>query len=239
MKKGRVTATECCAFLDISATTFGQMAAEGIFERQAAGDGYDLKVVVRACCAHWRKVAAGRAAEPGAERVLSSARAAAALAQAEERRLRVAILRGEVIHRSAIRRAWGAIGAAFRETALSIPGKIASALSFHVEQDREAVEEIVRIEIYEMLDVMASGGEIEASEDEAVRHDRRGRNQPADYGEGFEDDVGMRAGRSADSVMLGRPGSGAGRATEPHRSREERSGGFLLSRTDGGTIWLR
>jgi hypothetical protein len=31
MKKGRVTATECAAFLDISLTKFGQMAAEGIW----------------------------------------------------------------------------------------------------------------------------------------------------------------------------------------------------------------
>ena len=74
MKKGRVTATECCAFLDISNVTFGKMAAEGIFECQPAGDGYDLKVVVRTCCSYWRRQAAGRG-DPDGAKILSTARA--------------------------------------------------------------------------------------------------------------------------------------------------------------------
>jgi hypothetical protein len=84
MRKGRVSATHCCAFLDISATTFGRLIEDGVFARQSPSDGYGLKLVVRACCALWRHQAAGRA-DPEQDRVLSSARARHALAAAEER----------------------------------------------------------------------------------------------------------------------------------------------------------
>jgi hypothetical protein len=54
MKKGRTSATECCAFLDVSQTTFGKLIADGVFERQRHQDGYDLRLVVSSCCRHWR-----------------------------------------------------------------------------------------------------------------------------------------------------------------------------------------
>ena len=149
-------------------------------------------------------------------RSLTSARARAASAQAEERELRINVARGRYVSIIAVRRAWAAIGAVFREMALSIPGKIASACEM---RPKEEIEPVIRDEIFEMLDTMAGGADDVGADD-----GRAGRSRAHDADEGFAHDAGMRAGRSVDRSMPGRSGPGASRIAGPHRSHQERGG---------------
>jgi hypothetical protein len=78
-------------------------------------------------------------------------------------------MRGRFVSIEAVSRAWGAIAESFRETALSIPGKIATMCAM---KPREEVEPIINDEIYELLERLAGGDEIRAADGED-RHDQR------------------------------------------------------------------
>src|SRR6516225_5204561 len=101
MLPGRVSASEVCAWLDISNVVFARLCNEGVLKRESRKDGYDLRQVVRTYCDHMRRQAAGRGG-PDEQQVLSSARARAAVATAEQMELRTQIARGNYIPRNAL-----------------------------------------------------------------------------------------------------------------------------------------
>jgi phage terminase Nu1 subunit (DNA packaging protein) len=162
MKRGRVTATEVCGYLDISPTTFGQLASAGVFERQPAGDGYDLRVVVRACCAHWRRVAAGRAAEPAQERVLSAARARRETAIAKITELRLQRAKEDVLDADAVHYALEEITIQLRQFLLwALPSRVAEILvRFGMSpDDANVAHELTDDTVREALTAFAEGAE--------------------------------------------------------------------------------
>jgi phage terminase Nu1 subunit (DNA packaging protein) len=96
----RVPGPVIAGMLGISVVTFHQLVGKGVVERQGRA-GYPLRDTVKACCEYYRKIASGRS-EEGEQKVLASARARAALAQAEQMELRTQIARGNYIPRNAL-----------------------------------------------------------------------------------------------------------------------------------------
>jgi phage terminase Nu1 subunit (DNA packaging protein) len=235
---GRVSAEVIGDLFGVSRVTFAKWCNEGVLARQSPSHGYDLRVVCRALLKDYARRAAGRG-EEGEQRVLSSARARAADAQAEERRLRVDILKGRYVSVLAVRQVWANVAESIREVALSVPGKIAHALSFHTKEDQAAVEEIVYREICEMLERLADGNDVKGDvveDDEAVQHGRSGRvarNGRGENREGFGD---VYQGRGVDQEHVG-AGRVAGRAVMPPRSNSERMLPVLLQRDGGGIVY--
>jgi phage terminase Nu1 subunit (DNA packaging protein) len=151
MKKNNVTAATVCDFLGISTQTFATMINGGIFERQTAATGYDLKATIRAIYAHSQRRAAGRG-EAGESAVLSSARARLAVAKAKEAEFKNEVARGLYVRTRYVTEAGVAMVMASRDIAMQMPGKISDAVSTHTEEDRAAVFKIIQGEIFEMLD---------------------------------------------------------------------------------------
>jgi phage terminase Nu1 subunit (DNA packaging protein) len=234
----KVSAEVVADLFGVSRQTFASWLNDDVLSRQKPASGYDLRVVCRALLKDYARRAAGRG-EEGEMRVLASARARAATAAAEERELRNGILKGEYVHCLVIRRAWERIAAAFRECALSLPGKVAASLALGVGRERDEVHEVLDREVRELLEVLSGGADISSGDEEAVHDGQRGRAARAGDGDGFAGDVGLRAGRSVDRGVPGRSEPRAGRIAGPHRSHQERSGGGLLSHQDGGAISLR
>jgi phage terminase Nu1 subunit (DNA packaging protein) len=97
----RVPGPVIAGLLGISVVNFHQLIGKGIIERQGR-KGYPLRDTVKAFCEYWRKIAAGRG-EEGEQKTLSSARARAALAQAEQMELRTQIARGNYVPKEELR----------------------------------------------------------------------------------------------------------------------------------------
>jgi hypothetical protein len=65
MLSGRVSASEVCAWLDISNVVFARLSNKGVLKRERRQNGYDLRQMVRTYCEHMRRQAAGRGAPGG------------------------------------------------------------------------------------------------------------------------------------------------------------------------------
>jgi phage terminase Nu1 subunit (DNA packaging protein) len=111
---------------------------------------YRLASVVRALVAYEIKPDDRRGNADVAR--LAAARTELAREQAEAARLKNAVARGELVRMSVVERGATAIFSAFRERALSIPGKVAAICEM---RPRGEVEEIIRGEIYEALDELS------------------------------------------------------------------------------------
>ena len=111
---------------------------------------YRLATVVRALVAYEIKPDDRRGNGDVAR--LAAARTELAREQAEAARLKNALARGELVRMSVVERGATVIFSAFRERALSIPGKTA-ALSEG--RSRSEIEEVIRDEIYEALDELS------------------------------------------------------------------------------------
>src|SRR6201996_5763201 len=83
---------------------------------------------------------------------LTAERARLAREQAEAVSLKNAVTRGELVRLATVQRGAEIVFAAFRERCLSIPGKIAAICEM---RSRGEVEETVRDEVYEALDVLS------------------------------------------------------------------------------------
>jgi phage terminase Nu1 subunit (DNA packaging protein) len=105
---------------------------------------------------------------------LTAERARLAREQAEAVSLKNAVTRGELVRLATVQRSAEMIFAAFRERCLTVPGKIAAICEM---RSRGEVEETVRAEIYECLEVLSGpilpvdGASWEGGSDAAVGHD--------------------------------------------------------------------
>src|SRR6516225_6332853 len=98
----KINAAVAAHVLGISSVTFSKMISTGVLKRADPKKGYRLGDVVGAVVGHYQRLAGNRSGDAGHERSLASARAASALAQADERRLRVGILRGRYVSRASV-----------------------------------------------------------------------------------------------------------------------------------------
>src|SRR5207302_626369 len=83
---------------------------------------------------------------------LSEARAALARGQTAALRMKNAVARREYVSLAVVRREVETMFAVLRERLMSIPGKIATSCEMRERQD---VEEIMRDEVYELLDELS------------------------------------------------------------------------------------
>jgi hypothetical protein len=87
---------------------------------------------------------------------LSAQRAKLATAQTVAVERRNALDAGDLVYIGLVRRTLEADYGVMREIALGVPGKIADSLQPHSALDRGVIAEIVRLEIYEMLENLSN-----------------------------------------------------------------------------------
>lgn len=139
------TVGEVAQHIDLGQRRLFELLDEGIIPRKGRG-GYSLAEVRVAYIRHLRKVAAGRGADPDLD--LSSERAMLAREQTQSMALRNAIARGEYVSTEEVGRQVEGDYAVVRERLLTIPGKIADALTGC---KREEIEIALLEEISEAL----------------------------------------------------------------------------------------
>jgi hypothetical protein len=153
------TAIQAAKHVCLSPSRFRDLVAESVFKRMPSGQ-YDLKTVRESYCLHMQKIAAGRAADGGAS--LSAQRSRLAKAQAENAEFKNALAAGRFVDLEIVQRQLEAKLTTMREVALGTPGKIADSLTPHCAEDREAIFEIIRGEVYEMLTSLSEPGSYSA-----------------------------------------------------------------------------
>ena len=101
----RVSASTIAALLGISVQAFSDLINKGIGIEHQGRAGYPLRPTLQAAFGYYRRLAAKRDPHGSKSEVLSSARARATLAVAQERELRFGILRGDYVSA----RMWSAV----------------------------------------------------------------------------------------------------------------------------------
>jgi phage terminase Nu1 subunit (DNA packaging protein) len=144
----------------LGASRFRDLVAAGVITRQKSG-GYKLDMVREEYCLHMQKIAAGRAADGGAS--LSAKRARLAEAQAEAAEFKNIQMRGGFVELPMVQNLLGEMFGVMREIALSVPGKISDGLQPHTPKDRGAIYEVVKSEIYDMLNNLADPDKMDAA----------------------------------------------------------------------------
>jgi hypothetical protein len=154
----RVSASEVCAWLDISNVVFARLCNEGALKRESRKDGYDLRQMVQTYCNHMRRQASGRGS-PDEQQILSSARARAAVAQAEQMELRTQIARGNHIPRDALCFGLQGFIIEMRQEFLHgiPPAAVAAVIGYAPEADTNAIYEAVDNVVRDALSRFADG----------------------------------------------------------------------------------
>jgi phage terminase Nu1 subunit (DNA packaging protein) len=146
------TATEAAEHVFISPSRFRDLVGLGTITRMPAGK-YDLNKVREEYCRNAQRIMQGRAADGGA--ALSAKRARLADAQAQAAEFRNAQLQGGFVQLGVVRRLLEQLFGSMREVALGVPGKISESLTAYCSEDRETIHEVIKGEIYEMLNTLA------------------------------------------------------------------------------------
>jgi phage terminase Nu1 subunit (DNA packaging protein) len=242
----RVPGPVIAGMLGISVVSFHQLVGKGVVERQGRA-GYPLRDTVKACCEYYRKIAGGRS-EEGEQKVLASARARAALAQAEQMELRTQIARSKYVPVDALRYALNDMTITCRQQLLlNIPTAVVNAFMQRWPQ-LEGVEMIFDLVDDAVRDVLTqyAEGVVNLTADppsyaaEAVKlararrwrgptpqgisHDRNQNGDEASASGDFASDAFARS-RRADGGL--EPGSSNGLA--PRHGRDQRRNGIALS----------
>jgi hypothetical protein len=148
-----VTAVKAAKHICLSPSRFRDLIDADVFERMPPGK-YDLTTVREAYCRYAQKVMQGRADDGG--KALSERRGRLAEAQTVAVELKNRIASGEFVRLDAVQHWYEGHLVIFRERALSTPGKSADALTPHCAEDRGAIMDILREEIYSMLEDLSS-----------------------------------------------------------------------------------
>lgn len=165
------TAVEAGRHICLEVSRFRDLVAAGVFKRKPNGR-YNLDEIREAYCLHMQKVAAGRAADGG--EALSAQRARLAKAQSERAEFANAIARGDYVSLSLMKQKLIATFSVFREKSLTLPGKVADALTPHCAEDRNTITEILRDECYELLEDLAVGKVLPPGRKSAAPDDANG-----------------------------------------------------------------
>ncbi|MCK1710991.1 MULTISPECIES: hypothetical protein [unclassified Bradyrhizobium] len=144
------TILEVCSWCGISRTTFHDAVRRGVIAKKPRGE-HDVREVARALIKDRQAVTGGHG-DLAAKLKLSEARAALAREQTAALKLKNAVARREYVSLAVLRREVETMFAVLRERLMSIPGKIATSCEMRERQD---VEEIMRDEVYELLDELS------------------------------------------------------------------------------------
>jgi len=147
------TAATAARHICLSVSRYRDLIGEGVFKRMPAGK-YDLRVIRETYCRHMQKIAAGRGADNGA--ALSTQRARLADAQAQRAEFENVRMMGGYVSLEVFKKQFITSLMTMRERALSTPGKISDGLQPYTPKDRDAIYEIVKGEIYEMLEDLSN-----------------------------------------------------------------------------------
>src|SRR5258706_7605432 len=153
IKRG-ASAAAAAAHINLSGVSFARLLNLGVIVRQTREVGYDLRVVRFARLNQLEALAAGRGGEDGGA-LLSTQRAKLAAAQANAAEFKNAQMMGDYMPLGVVKKQLETTFMVARERALSTPGKCADSLTPHCKEDREAIHEILRAEIYDMLEDMS------------------------------------------------------------------------------------
>ncbi len=144
------SANAAAAHIFIGIARFRELTEQGAITKQARGQ-YDLAVVRREAFAALR---ADRGGHGTAE--LSTERAALAREQTLTARIKNAAASGDLVSLPAVGKKLEGLFAIFRERALSLPGKCADGLQPFILKDRGQITDILRDEVYEMLETLSA-----------------------------------------------------------------------------------
>lgn len=138
MESRDVSARQLGEVLGLNERTVRELVDRGIVTRTSRGR-YDLFGSVLAYVEHLRSVAAGRGGE-AASYDLTRERARLAKEQADERELRNATLRGELVEAEAVRREWSDVLRGVRSRILSVPSRVRQSLPHLTAHDVERID---------------------------------------------------------------------------------------------------
>lgn len=144
------TILEVCSWCGISRTTFHDAVRRGVIAKKPRGE-HDVREVARALIKDRQAVKGGHG-DLATKLRLSEARAVLAREQTAALKLKNAVARREYVSLAGVRREVETMFAVLRERLMSVPGKIAMSCEMRERQD---VEEIMRGEVYELLDELS------------------------------------------------------------------------------------
>jgi hypothetical protein len=142
------TAVQAAKHIFISPSRFRDLVSAGTITRKPSG-GYKLDEVREQYIVNAQKIMAGRGSDGGA--ALSTQRAKLAAAQTATAEFRNAQTRGQFVKLSVMQRMLAGVFGVFREQSLTLAGKVSDGLTPFTPQDREAIYEVIRGEVYDML----------------------------------------------------------------------------------------
>jgi hypothetical protein len=146
------TAVRAAKHICLGVSRFNVLVAEGVIERQKPGQ-YNLDVVREAYCLHAQKMMAGRGEDGG--KSLSAQRTKLAAAQTQAAEFKNAQLQGGFVEIEVFKKQLITDLMGLRERALSTPGKMSDSLTPHCAEDRERIFQVLKSEVYEMLEDMS------------------------------------------------------------------------------------
>lgn len=132
----------------ISPRAVNDLAARGILVK-SGHDCYDLDLSVMAYTAHLREIASGRGGEAAGQN-LTAERARLAAVQAEEKALKVAKAKGELVAAEGVEREWAAILQKVRAGVLAIPARIQAKHGHLQPADIAGIDEEIRAVLGEL-----------------------------------------------------------------------------------------
>ncbi|WP_191569056.1 terminase small subunit [Paracoccus yeei] len=138
MEPREVSARQLGEILGLNERTVRDLVDRGVVTRTGRGR-YDLFGSILAYVEHLRAVAAGRGGE-AASYDLTRERARLAKEQADERELRNATLRGELVEVEAVKREWTDILRSIRSRVLSVPSRVRQSLPHLTGHDVERID---------------------------------------------------------------------------------------------------
>lgn len=142
MEAREVGARQLGEVLGLNERTVRELVSRGIVAKNGR-NRYDLFPSVLAYVEHLRTVAAGRGGE-AASYDLTRERARLAKEQADERELKNAILRGELVEAEAVKREWSDILRGVRSRVLSVPSRVRQSLPHLTGHDVERIDSELR-----------------------------------------------------------------------------------------------
>lgn len=132
----------------ISPRAVNDLAARNIIVK-SGHNTYDLDLSVMGYCSHLREVAAGRGGEVAVQN-LTAERARLAAVQVEEKALKVAKAKGELVAAEGVEREWAAILQKVRAGVLAIPARLQAKLGHLQPRDIAEIDGELRAALGEL-----------------------------------------------------------------------------------------
>lgn len=152
MKQGlpeTVSRDTLAKLLGVTVRVVSDLSARGIAVKTPRG-AYVLEASVAAYAAHLRSIASGRGGDESSALNLTNERAKLAAVQAEEKALKVAQAKGELVEAEAVTREWMAVLQKVRAGLLAIPPRLQAKLRHLSAQDVADIDAEIRATLSEL-----------------------------------------------------------------------------------------